>query len=510
MMNSMFVHRLKRPLAAFFVGAITPFAFAPYSYWPIAFVSVIALLLIQYQQTAKQAAWSGFSYGLGLFGVGISWVHVSIDTFGGMPKVASLFLMLLLVSYLALFPALFGFLNRRYTPRLQPAHGFAFLIACWISIDWLRGWMLTGFPWLWFGYSQIDSPFANFAPIGGVDLVTMSLVAVSVAIFYAIVEKRWQWLIPSVLITLLAVSAGQTQWVTPKSEQAAKVALVQGNIDQAKKWLPAERWPTLLKFMDLTRENWDADIIVWPEAAIPAFEREVRSFLSNLDQAARQNRSAVITGVVTADGQDYFNSAITLGYTNHDSYDYDTQYRYHKHHLLPFGEFVPFESLLRPLAPFFNLPMSSFSSGKRIQPNLVAREYDLVAALCYEIIFNELVRANITADSDFILTLSNDAWFGTSAGPWQHMEIARMRALEFGKPVIRSTNNGVTMVANYDGSVMASVPQFETAVLTAEVSPTEGATPFLTFGTLPLKVLVMLIFVMAFSRMGPKPEEYRA
>jgi apolipoprotein N-acyltransferase len=503
MMNSSIVHRLKRPLAAFFVGAVTPLAFAPYSYWPIAFASVLVLLLIQHKQTAKQGLASGFCYGLGLFGFGISWVHVSIDTFGGMPKLASLFLMLLLVSYLSLFPALFGYVNRRYSPKLNNAHSFAFLIAAWLSIDWLRGWMLTGFPWLLLGYSQIDSPYASFAPIGGVDLVTLSVVASSLGLYFAVTNKRWQWAIPTVAIGLLSVTAGKTDWVTPDHDQVTSVALVQGNIAQEKKWLPAERWPTLLKFMDLTRENWDADIIVWPEAAIPAFEREVRSFLTSLDEAAKLNNSAVITGVVTAEQGDYYNSVITLGKTNHDAYDYATQQRYHKYHLLPFGEFVPLESLLRPLAPFFNLPMSSFARGERIQPNLVAGDHHLVTALCYEIIFNQLVRDNITQDSDYILTLSNDAWFGTSAGPWQHMEIARMRALELGKPVIRATNNGVTMVTDHKGDIVAEIPQFTTSVLRAEITPTRGTTPFLSFGVLPLKLLVVLLLAISVIRLRP-------
>jgi apolipoprotein N-acyltransferase len=227
----------------------------------------------------------------------------------------------------------------------------------------------------------------------------------------------------------------------------------------------------------------------------------VRSFLTSLDETARLNNTAVITGVVTSEQGDYYNSVITLGDTNHNAYDYETQQRYHKYHLLPFGEFVPLESLLRPLAPFFNLPMSSFAQGERVQPNLVAGDFQLVTALCYEIIFNQLVRDNITHDSDYILTLSNDAWFGTSAGPWQHMEIARMRALELGKPVIRSTNNGVTMVTDHKGNIVADVPQFETAVLRAEIHPTNGVTPFLSFGVLPLKLLVLLLFVLAFSRM---------
>jgi apolipoprotein N-acyltransferase len=209
------------------------------------------------------------------------------------------------------------------------------------------------------------------------------------------------------------------------------------------------------------------------------------------------NNSAVITGVVNqAENKQFYNSILTVGETSLGDYNYDVNARYNKHHLLPFGEFVPFESILRPLAPFFNLPMSSFSRGEFIQPNIDANGTQMAPALCYEIIFNEQVRRNITDDTDFILTLSNDAWFGRSIGPLQHMEIARMRALELGKPVIRSTNNGVTAVTDHKGNITAQIPQFETGVLRAEVVPTQGFTPYTKLGTWPLYIWVLLSLVI--------------
>lgn len=253
-----------------------------------------------------------------------------------------------------------------------------------------------------------------------------------------------------------------------------------------------------MKYADLTRENWDADIIVWPEAAIPAFEIEVPSFLRNIDAAAKMNNSAIITGVVNQgeDGQ-FYNSILSLGVNPYGDYSFDMDKRYHKHHLLPFGEFVPFEDVLRPLAPFFNLPMSSFSRGDFVQPNIVANGKHMDPALCYEIIFSEQVRQNVTDDTDFILTLSNDAWFGHSIGPLQHMEIARMRALELGKPLIRSTNNGVTAVTDHKGKIIEQIPQFETAVLRAELVPTDGQTPYRIVGTWPLYIWAGLSLMLA-------------
>ncbi|OAJ93650.1 apolipoprotein N-acyltransferase [Vibrio bivalvicida] len=496
MINSLF-HRLKRPLAAVFVGALTTLAFAPYQLWPLAIVSPAVLLLLIHQQSTKRALWIGYAWGLGQFSTGISWVHVSIDNFGGMPKIASVFLMALLVGYLAIYTALFSWSINRFFPQTTRTRFMLVAPALWLICDWLRGWVMTGFPWLWLGYSQIDTPLGNFAPLGGVEFITLLIVVSSGAIAYASLQRQWLLLLIPAVIFMTGFGLQSSQWVTPNSDQVTKVALIQGNIPQELKWQPSQRWPTIMKYTDLTRENWDADIIIWPEAAVPALEFEISSFLSNLDSAARMNNSAVITGIINQ-GEDkkFYNSILTLGKNPFGDYRYDMNLRYHKHHLLPFGEFVPFEQVLRPLAPFFNLPMSSFSRGDFVQANIDANGKQMAPALCYEIIFNEQVRQNVTQDTDFILTLSNDAWFGRSIGPLQHMEIARMRALELGKPVIRATNNGVTAVTDYKGHITAQVPQFETAVLRAEIPSTSGETPYRQFGTWPMYIWVVLSLVI--------------
>ncbi|GAM69986.1 apolipoprotein N-acyltransferase [Vibrio sp. JCM 19236] len=194
------------------------------------------------------------------------------------------------------------------------------------------------------------------------------------SIAYAVSNKKWKTLALPALIFLGGWLTHLATWVIPDQTRAQTVALVQGNVAQELKWLPSHRWPTMLKYMDHTRDNWDADIIIWPEAAIPAFEHEVPQFMETIDLQARDNDAAVITGVLTrdADGH-FFNSVTTLGVNPNGPYDYNTQHRYQKHHLLPFGEFVPLEDILRPLAPFFNLPMSSFDRGDYIQDNIVLK-----------------------------------------------------------------------------------------------------------------------------------------
>ncbi|MUH98667.1 apolipoprotein N-acyltransferase [Aliivibrio fischeri] len=494
-------HYFIRLLVALLSGASATLAFAPYSLWPFAFIAPLILLLLMHKQTTKKATWLGFVWGLGYFGAGVSWVHVSIDNFGGMPVAASLFLMIGLISYLSLYPMLFSFLLQRFFSNHNITKYLLAAPALWIITDWLRGWVFTGFPWLWLGYSQIDSPLSAWGPILGVEGITIMILLSVGTIAYSFLEKKWSLLLIPAVILATSFAIKPFDWVTPQADKATKVALIQGNINQAIKWLPSERWPTIMKYMDLTRKNWDADVIVWPEAAIPALEVEIPSFLRNLDSAASMNNSTVITGIV---GQsptgNFYNNIISLGVNGTNGYDYGQQPRYSKHHLLPFGEFVPFENLLRPIAPIFNLPMSSFSRGDYIQPNMEASGTHLAPALCYEIVYGEQVRENITPQTDYILTLSNDAWFGTSIGPLQHMEMAQMRALEIGKPVIRSTNNGVTAITDHKGHITKQIPQFTTAVLRGEVIPTTGTTPYRYWGSIPLYLLVGLFLLVAWRK----------
>lgn len=495
-------------------GALATLSFAPFSLWPLAILSPAILLFLLHNQSVKKAAWIGFFWGIGQFGTGINWVHVSIDTFGGMPKIASLFLMTLLVSYLALYPALFGYLLNKFFPNNkdgsanQNGQKRRLLLAApilWLICDWLRGWVMTGFPWLWLGYSQIDSPLNGFAPVSGVEAITLAIMLIASSLVLLATNrnftqaKKYLYLVVPVAIFGLSYLLNQVAWVTEDKDSTTRFALVQGNIPQHLKWQKDQQWPTLMKYTDLTREHWDADVVIWPEAAIPSIEYQVPAFLANIDEAARESDTALITGIINMPNlNEFYNSVISLGATEHGAYNYDSQPRYSKHHLLPFGEFVPFGDLLRPLAPFFNLPMSSFSRGGFVQQNVEANGRHFAAALCYEIIFSEQVRQNITDDTDYILTLSNDAWFGKSIGPLQHFEIARMRALELGKPMIRATNNGVTGVTDFKGKVLKTIPQFETGVLDIEVPTSKGNTPYRYLGSYLLYIWCLFGFVFCY------------
>lgn len=517
----------KKHWLSFLLGLVLVFAYAPYGQYWLMFIALPLWFKLLDKTTAKTAAGIGFFFAFGWFASGISWVHVSIELFGGMPLVVSLLLMLLLCLYLAIYPALACYLAARLSKNRQL--NLLLLPATWTLAEYLRNTLLTGFPWLSLGYSQIDSPLRFIAPIFGEVGITFFILVISIALYYLVWPSKKIVQVRACLTLFVAglalVLLPRVQWLTPSGE-SLKTALVQGNIEQELKWQPEQEWPTLVKYLNLTKQHLNSDIIVWPESAIPALEPRVQDFLTTLDELAYQNDSAIITGVLNYNYQrkQYFNGLVTVGQTNTKaqlssqnteltnrqnqvgSYSYNHDNRFYKYHLLPIGEFVPFEDWLRPLAPFFNLPMSSFSRGDYVQNNLLAKGQHVLPLICFEIAFPEQLAANFTEQTSVLLTVSNDAWFADSHGPHQHMEIARMRALEFGRPLLRSTNTGITASVDAYGQFIDRLPQFEQGVLVSHIELVTGNTPFSRWQKYPVFILSLLLFIsiVVIERKAPK------
>ena len=526
-------------LIAALLGAIQVFAFAPFQQWWVLYPSFVGLFLLlkQVQLHHQKLFLVSFIFNLSMFVATLHWIYVSMDLFGGMPIIISALLIVLLCAYLALFPAAAFWLSYKTPTKSSTIRLLLILPSLWLIMDWLRGWVLTGFPWAYLGYSHADTPLVGFAPILGVQGITLAIMLICACITLQIIKQSRQL---SLLLIIFIVSSGYSLKKIPFTELQTpiKVSLVQGNIDQNEKWQADQLYPSLFKYLDLsqpnsniadnalrlsavgklkgsvgvkttniednntnTNNNNEKELIIWPESAVAALEIDMQRFLQPLSRELKYNNKTLLTGIVNYDinKNEYFNSIIMLG-TLPEGQDYSqtSPNRYNKHHLLPIGEFVPFEDLLRPLAPYFNLPMSSFNRGDEVQQNLTFAETTIVSALCYEIAFPELLRKNMHPDTGLIITLSNDAWFGHSIGPAQHLEIARMRAIEFGRPLLRSTNNGITAIYNSLGEELGRLPSNTAAVLTRTVQPAYGQTPYQRVGQIPLFIFCLLSLLLAF------------
>lgn len=480
-------------LAALLLGVALPYGFAPLSWYPLAVLIPAALFWLWQDLTPRQAFRSGYLFGAGMFGMGVWWVFVAIHDFGDTSAALSTLLTAIFVGVLALLPALQASLSaycRKYLPHNRWQLWLIYLWIFplnWVLFEWLRGWLFTGFPWLNLGYSQIDSPLAGYAPLLGVYGVSLLTVfSAGLLVMSFIIKHSTRWFAPVLLLLLWLGGFGlsRTEWTHPVDEPLA-VAIVQGNQDQLTKWNSDKIRAQMQAYADLSEPYWDkADLIIWPENALTIlYPVDVpEDFKQLLQDRTRQNQTDLILGVPYGDYQIYHSSLLVIG--EHDGV-------YHKRHLVPFGEYVPLQTLLRGLIGFFDLPMSSFTPGERQQPLLVAAGQPMAPSICYEDAFGEEL-IDFLPQATLLVNGSNNAWYGHSWAAYQHLQIARMRAVETGRMLMRATTNGISAVVDHHGKITAHSPQFVSDVITAEVQPRAGATPYVQLGNWPMLILFVL------------------
>jgi apolipoprotein N-acyltransferase len=503
-------------------GALYPLGFAPIDFWPLTILSlgllineIISKAEVEIQDPALSSRHSYFAiiffWCIGAFGVGVSWVYVSIHEFGHVPMIGAVAISFLLVLTLSVIKGLAGPLIKRFTQQVNPSMLLLFLPFVWVVFEFVQTFIFSGFPWLFAGYSQMDGPFSQLATWFGVYGISWFVIAVTTAVVF-ILRK---WLASKALIEASNNKLRFSNWVLclaiflsfpllaylnapapiSTTKSTIDVALVQPNVPQEQKW-DRQYFSNIINILyQQSEQHWQADLIVWPEGAIPAYQHQVKDILADLDKRARESNTDLLLGlpIYEPEPRVSYSALISLG---------QHQDEYHKQVLVPFGEYVPLGKYLRGLIKFLNLPMSSFSPANAEQKAIEFADYQVIPAICYEIAYPDIVHQlargadNDSTKAKLLVTVSNDAWFGDSLGPYQHMQMARMRALELGMPLVRSTNDGITAVVDAKGFMLAKIARYQQQTLRFKVNLTNYQTLYRAYGLYAVYLLLSINFVV--------------
>lgn len=473
-------------LASLLAGALGVAGFAPFGFWPLPALSLAVLFGLLSRTASTRAGFAiGFAWGLGFFIGGVSWVFISLSVYGGMAAWLAALATFLFCALLALFPAAVGALQARW--RVAPAQRLLLLMPlAWGVTEWVRGWLFTGFPWLAIGYSQVPaSPLAGYAPLVGVYGVSFLLALVAALLAWSVAARGRPAQRAWAAAAVVALGVGgqvlrHVDWTTPEGAPTT-VALLQGNVPQEMKWQPEKTLATLDAYARMAAAS-PARLIVLPETALPLFESELpERHRAELTRLGRQNGGDVLTGLPTGSLQGaYYNSVVSFGSA--------PSQRYHKVHLVPFGEYIPLKAVWGWVIEVLHIPLSDFARGDVSQAPLAIGGQRVAANICYEDAFGEEIIRQLPAAS-VLVNVSNLAWFGDSFAPWQHAQMSQMRALETGRMMLRATNTGVTAIIDAKGRMLASLPLFSAGSLTGTIQGYAGSTPYVRWGNAPILAL---------------------
>lgn len=471
-------------LFALILGALLPLAFAPFHwFWLLLLIPGCYELCLHRSQ---KPALTGFLFGLGLFSVGASWIFVSIHEYSESPLLIALIITVGFILILSAMVSAGAWVYGKLNPQSFKQRLIVFP-ALWALTEAFRGWFLTGFPWLYLGNALVDTPFRGFIPLIGIFGLTSIIVLISMLLI-----KSWKNI--PVLLGFLALGYGLSfmTWTKPVG-QSYQVTLLQGNIPQLLKWDPEQAQAHFSRYYQLTKNALDSDILIWPEASLPVPMPFSQPYINALEHLLEPHHNALLIGELYSAGEEgYLNSAQALG---------DGDHRYDKQHLVPFGEYLPLNNWIGPVLEEFRLPTPNTVPGPADQNPLRLKEWHAGVMICYEIAYSALT-LNAAKNTDVLVTISNDTWFGNSFGPEQHLQIAQSRALETGRYLLRATNNGITAFIDPQGQVMARAPQFVVTTLTENIPGMSGHTPLMIYGNLSVLLVLTALVILGSVRKG--------
>jgi apolipoprotein N-acyltransferase len=473
-------------LRAFLYGLILPFSFAPF-HLPGAAILSLALFYAQLL-TRHRPFLNGLAFGLGYFGLGISWIYISIHEYGHLNSFLSALITFSFLLYLSLFPALLALLFTKLNPRDKhfPLYSCFLFSALWVLFEYARSTFLSGFPWLLIGFGQFDAPLKHFLPILGVfgvgflacflaSLLTLSIRTHGI--------KRYFVLAVFIFLLILPFALKHKKWTEEKKE-ALSIGVIQANLSMRDKWDENLFWQLLRLYKSEAEKLFGTQLIVMPESAIPLPPSYVEDFLIELNQKAREAGSAIVLGIPKPylyDENLYFNALISLG---------AAKGFYLKQHLVPFGEYVP--KTMQTISEWLAIPDANLKAGKQNQTLVRIHQHPIATLICYEIAYGELLRKQLPR-AEWIVSISDDGWFGHSLAMYQHLQMAQVLSFASGRYQVLANNDGLSSVIDSQGEIKASLPAFSAGILKTTLHPATGITPWARFGDTPIVIFSLLI-----------------
>lgn len=495
-------------------GLLLVLCFPTIDLFLIAWIALVPFLLSLYDKKPKQAFKAGIFLGMPYFFGTLYWIYHSINHYGGVSLVTSIAIVILLCLYLSLYTGIFAFL---FSITIRNTKLPALLIApvFWVVLEFLRSYVFTGFPWSSMGYSQYKFlAVIQIADITGIYGISFLVVAVNGALSDIFLIKRRIREMPlfplshtvvgfSVLslCIILTIIYGQIRLGEDRTEKQVKASIIQGNIEQDKKWEPSYQNAVIEIYKDLSLKatSSSSSIIIWPETAVPFFFETDRVYTKELVDFQNQLNTYLLFGSVLIKGKTderylLSNSAVLLDKTGKIAYIYD------KIHMVPFGEYVPLQKILF----FINKLVVGIGDYTRGDRYLRAETPfgDFAPLICYEIIFPGLVRKFYSNGGDFIVNITNDAWFGRTTGPFQHFSMTVFRAIENRKPVIRAANTGISGFIDSNGRIISKTNLFQMAVLTGDIKTDSTRSFYTKYGDLFSYICVVFSIVLLTNLFG--------
>ncbi len=488
-----------RLLAALALGGGATLGFAPFGWWPLTVLAVVAWLLLLRNRSTARVALLAFAFGLGHFVSGIYWVFYSTVYYGNAPPWMGVMLVVLLAGVLALFPTVLLALARWLVPTASRLWPVAVALG-WLASELIRGTVLEGFPWLSTGYAFIDTPLRGLAAVAGVHGISAVLWLGCASLVALLQPPHWRGhAVIGLAALVIAVAWPRPSSWTQDDGPPLDVALIQGNVAQADKWRPGQAPIIARRYEQQTDAVLGADLIVWPEVAVPYTYPQIRDgYLARIGERAAAAGSAVVVGTLIPndDRTQMLNSVVGIG---------ATQGTYLKRHLVPFGEVFPLPDFMRPLLDVVDLKFANLDTGPAGQAHFPVGHTQASISICFEDVFGDEI-AREGRGSGLLINVTNDAWFHRSTAAPQHLQIARMRAAETGRPLLKVAQTGLTAMIGPDGEVQRQLPWFELATLRGSVQPVAGHTPYMRWDDRPLwwGCLLGALLLLGWRRYGQR------